>query len=444
MADTALYRRVWRWHFYAGLFVLPFILVLSVTGAIYLFKPQLDRWEERAWLHLPQAGAVSADQQVEAALAAFPGAQFQHYRLPREMGDAAMIQLGTAGGVQREVYVSPAGKVLGTLDPEARLSAVLARFHGSLMLGKAGDWLVELAASWTIVLIVSGLFLWRPRGGKAGHFLPRLRLAGRPKWKDLHRTVGLWCAGFVLVLLASGLPWAGVWGSAFKAVRTELGLIQGPQNWKIGADDGHGGHGGGGVDHAAMGHAMPPAPPQPEGALPIHVFVTMADAEGLALPVLVLPPHAPQKFGPPTGAVWTAKSEAQNRTLNETVTYDPMTGAELSRSTFADKHPIDRAVNYGIAWHEGQLFGLANQLIGVATALALIFVAVAGTVMWLKRRPQGALGAPEAVPLGRRWGLFAVIAVLAALLPLFAVSLAAVMLVDAAYCGLKPLARKIS
>ena len=70
MADTALYRRVWRWHFYAGLFVLPFILVLSVTGAIYLFKPQLDRWEERAWLHLPQAGAVSADQQVEAALAA--------------------------------------------------------------------------------------------------------------------------------------------------------------------------------------------------------------------------------------------------------------------------------------------------------------------------------------------------------------------------------------
>ena len=45
MERTALYRTVWRWHFYAGLFVVPFILLLSLTGAIYLFKPQIDRWE---------------------------------------------------------------------------------------------------------------------------------------------------------------------------------------------------------------------------------------------------------------------------------------------------------------------------------------------------------------------------------------------------------------
>ena len=30
-----------------GLLVIPFILILSVTGALYLFKPQIDRWEER-------------------------------------------------------------------------------------------------------------------------------------------------------------------------------------------------------------------------------------------------------------------------------------------------------------------------------------------------------------------------------------------------------------
>ena len=44
-ATGAHYRTIWRWHFYAGLFVLPFVLILSVTGSIYLFKPQLDRWE---------------------------------------------------------------------------------------------------------------------------------------------------------------------------------------------------------------------------------------------------------------------------------------------------------------------------------------------------------------------------------------------------------------
>jgi uncharacterized iron-regulated membrane protein len=45
------------------------------------------------------------------------------------------------------------------------------------------------------------------------------------------------------------------------------------------------------------------------------------------------------------------------------VTYAPQGGAEAGCSDFSDKHVIDRVVNYGIAWHEGQLFGLANQML---------------------------------------------------------------------------------
>jgi len=33
MRQTGFHRTVWRWHFYAGLFVIPFILILSATGA---------------------------------------------------------------------------------------------------------------------------------------------------------------------------------------------------------------------------------------------------------------------------------------------------------------------------------------------------------------------------------------------------------------------------
>jgi uncharacterized iron-regulated membrane protein len=38
-AQTALYGAVWRWHFLAGLFALPFLLNLAVTGGLYLFTP---------------------------------------------------------------------------------------------------------------------------------------------------------------------------------------------------------------------------------------------------------------------------------------------------------------------------------------------------------------------------------------------------------------------
>ena len=41
-AVSDLYRAVWRWHFYAGLFVLPFLITLAVTGAAYLFRDEID------------------------------------------------------------------------------------------------------------------------------------------------------------------------------------------------------------------------------------------------------------------------------------------------------------------------------------------------------------------------------------------------------------------
>jgi uncharacterized iron-regulated membrane protein len=39
---SALYRAVWRWHFYAGLICLPFLVTMPITGAIYLFRVEID------------------------------------------------------------------------------------------------------------------------------------------------------------------------------------------------------------------------------------------------------------------------------------------------------------------------------------------------------------------------------------------------------------------
>ena len=46
------YRAVWRWHFYAGLLCIPFVIVLSISGLIYLFKPQIEVWNDRHYDNL--------------------------------------------------------------------------------------------------------------------------------------------------------------------------------------------------------------------------------------------------------------------------------------------------------------------------------------------------------------------------------------------------------
>jgi uncharacterized iron-regulated membrane protein len=420
MEQTALYRTIWRWHFYAGLLVMPLVLILSLTGSIYLFKPQIDRWEERAFRGLSMEGEVSPGIQVRAALDAFPDARFDAYRLPEQRGDAAAITLAPADGAPpREVFVSPQGRVLGSFDPETRITATIAKFHGSLMLGTFGDWIVELAASWAIVMILSGLYLWWPKDRRlAGVLWPRLSLGGRAFWRDLHAVIGFWVSGLALFMLATGLPWAGVWGSALASVRAELGLVKGVQDWKIGGGDAHAAHHHG-------GGAMSPGPAVAYDFTMFNLVVAEAKGEHLAFPASVLPPGAPQRFGPPTGQVWTAKSEAQDRPLQRSVTYDLASGRAIARDGFADKHPIDRFINYGIAWHEGQLLGWFNRLVGVLTALMLVMLTVSGFAMWRKRRPAGSgLGAPPA-PARKvtRSGIVASGILLAALLPLFALSL---------------------
>lgn len=416
MERSNFYRTIWRWHFYASLFVMPLILVLAFTGAAYLFKPQIERWEERDYRGLSAVAAVSPDTQVDAALAAFPGAQFYSYRLPQHPGDAAMVHLALSNSsAMRDVFVSPAGKVLGTVDPDARIAPTLARIHGSLFAGKVGSWIVEMAACWAIVMIVTGLYLWWPQGRAfAGAVWPRLRQGKRVFWRDLHAVTGFWVSGFAFILLFTGLPWAGVWGDAFKWTRTEFGLMQGPQNWKTGAAE-HAEH-----DHQAM------LKQQAEGIslASINEIVDKAKQESMAYPVVVVRPNTPQSFGPPTGMVWTVKSETQNRPLIRSVTFDMATGKELKRTGFADKHVIDRVVNYGIAWHEGQLFGWINQLIGVLTAMGLITIVISGFIMWRRRKPDQALGAPPApsMPVRMR-GVVAITLLFAALLPLLGLSL---------------------
>ncbi len=424
--SSAVYRTLWRWHFYAGLFVIPFILILSVTGAIYLFKPQIEAWEEASWRDLPTQNAVTPARQIDAALSAFPGAQLHSYRLPVADSDAARIHLQLANDTgMRDVFVSPQGQVLGSLDPDARIAETVSNIHGSLLAGKVGGWLIELAASWAIVMILTGLYLWWPKG-EGGH----LRFAGViwPRFKskaflrDLHAVTGFWVSGLALILLLSGLPWAGVWGDAFKAVReqagwVQAGLVQAKQDWKTGSGAEHAEH-----DHAAMiAPQESVAQARTTQSVSINSIVAKAKSEKLAFPVIVTPP----------GTHWTVKSDAQNRPLRATITYDAMTGARLSVERFADRHVIDRVVGYGIAWHEGQLFGWINQLIGVITALALITLSISGFVMWRRRKPEGGLGAPPvpAIPAKMR-GIAVIMLLLAALLPLLALSLILLWLLD--------------
>lgn len=433
------YRAVWRWHFYAGLVCLPFVVVLSLTGSVYLFKPQIESWTERNYDRLDVQGKPEpASRQIAAALSAFPGSSFVNYELPQAPDSAVRVTV-RHGDRSLRAFVHPETlRVLGWVPEDERVMRIFFRLHGELLMGDRGSNLVETAACWTIVLLVTGLFLWWPRNrrGLAGVLYPRLRSGQRVFWRDLHAVTGMWITGLALFLLLTGLPWAKFWGDYFKQVRQLTGLSAARQDWanssgaKAGggpsAVGGHAGHGGGGA--AGVTSSMLPAPQV------LDAMVATLGRLQLEPPVLLAAPGGRSR-------TWSGKSETQNRPRRVTVELDAKTGAIVRRENFADRHWIDRMVGYGIAAHEGQLFGWPNVLLGLLTAAGLVLLSASGVIMWWRRREPGVLGAPAASADRAGGGLVLSIIVLGLCFPLFAASLAAVLILEWAVLRRLPRAR---
>ncbi len=440
------YRVIWRWHFYAGLLVVPFMVILAVTGIIYLFKPQLDTLMYPLTV-APSAATVPPSAQIDAALAAYPGATFTGYETPEAADRAALVKISDADGVSRSVFVNPAsGQVLGDRNDDWNLQQAAMTIHGSLLLGDTGDYLVELAACWALVLMVSGLYLWWPRTGSKiwGVLLPRLNRANRRVfWRDLHAVPGFWGALIIVFMILSGLPWATFWGNNVAKVwatypaqlwddvplsdRTAASLNTSTDKtvpWAVEhtplpASDPHAGHGGSTANTAA------PTSNLSVGA-PVTLDRVVAFGQGLGLPggFSVVAPDGEE-------GVYTLSIAANRPTDSRTLHIDQYFGRVLADIGWQQYGAVPKVVETGIALHEGRYFGLLNQLLMLAAALIVILLAVTGTTMWWQRRPARGLGAPSMPRHFPLWkGAVAIIVVMGILFPLVGISLLVVLLLD--------------
>ena len=175
---TMTYRALWRWHFHAGLFCIPFVLILALSGSIYLFKPQIDALADRDVDSLQVTGQrASGEAQISAAIASLPGSKLFVYEIPREANDAVRVHLYGTDGAGRIVYVHPETlAILKSVPHTARLTEIVRMIHSELLVGKLGSLLIELAACWAIIMLGTGLYLWWPREtrGLGGVLYPRL------------------------------------------------------------------------------------------------------------------------------------------------------------------------------------------------------------------------------------------------------------------------------
>ncbi|MDP5220125.1 PepSY domain-containing protein [Ruegeria sp. 2205SS24-7] len=394
------YFAAWRWHFYAGIFVIPFLITLAVTGLMMMFITQFDGRDGEKIAVAVQGETLAVSEQAEAALAQVPGSVVEWIG-PKADDLATVFRVKTDAG-QLMVAVDPyTGSVIETWDRRAGWYDLADNIHSTLLIGDTGDRLIEIAAGLALVLVLTGLYLWWPHGNAHAAFVPNLKARGRALWKSLHAVVGFWMSLLLVVFLISGLSWAGVWGgmlvqawSSFPAEKWDNVPL---------SDDTHASmnHGNQNDVPWALEQTPMPASGSDMGAegIPAGAAVTIDSVVALGLSLGMENRFRVAYPGGDTG-VWTLNRDSMSGDstdpmVDRTIHVDQYTGKILADVRFEDYSLMGKSMAVSVPFHMG-LLGTWNFVLNAVFCLSVIFICVSGIVMWVKRRPAraGRLAAP--------------------------------------------------
>lgn len=429
-APSPLYRAIWRWHFYAGLYVIPFLIMLAATGLIMLWFTAIAP-EFGDWLKVkPQAQPLGITAQADAALMAYPGGKIGQYIAPIAADNPALFRIDTADGA-RMLAVNPYdGTILRDTSATDTWEEFATTIHGTLFVGEdggIGDVMIETAAGLGIVLVLTGLYMWWPRNGAKWRekLWPQFGASGRAFWKSLHASTGFWLSLVLVFFFVSGLTWTSLWGAKFTQAwstfpaekwdnvplsdATHASLNHGntkdvpwaleqtpmPES-QVPEPDPHAAHRSQGEDNSAMdhsGHAGHNAIAGTPDGTPVNLesIVALGREIGFAGRFQIAAPADAK-------GVWTLSQDTMSYdspdpTGDRTVHVDQYSGQILAEVAFKDYSLPGKAMAVGIALHEGQL-GWWNVALNIIYCLGVILLCVGGIVMWWLRRPNGSFAAP--------------------------------------------------
>ncbi|BBY17019.1 PepSY-associated TM helix domain-containing protein [Mycolicibacterium litorale] len=432
-ALTALLRRL---HFYAGVFVGPFLLIAAVSGGLYAIAPSIEHLLYRDHLHVhPSGESRSVGEQITAAQAVRPDLTVTAVRPAGEPGDTTRVlfddpSLGESE--RRAVFVDPAtAQPVGDLVVYGSSGALPVRtwidqLHRNLHLGEPGRMYSELAASWLWVIALAGAGLWfaRRRAPGARLFTVDRTARGRARTLNWHGAVGLWIAAGLLFLSATGLTWSRYAGDHITELRAALSWNTPAVSTTLDGSAAMAGHDHHGVDTGSGGGGAPRVDE-------VDRVLQSARSAGVGGAVEVSIPSDSE----------TAFTVAQTREpwvmSNNAVAVDGSTGRVTDTSWFADWPLAAKLAAWGIQLHMGLLFGLINQLALAVLAVALVTVIVRGYLMWWRRRPTSggrppARGVLRGAPPVAVAALVAVAAAIGWFIPLLGLSLLGFVVVDTA------------
>jgi uncharacterized iron-regulated membrane protein len=203
-----LRRALFQVHLWSGIAAGVYILLISVTGSVLVYRNELARAATPEPIISKSSGPrLTDDQLTKAATRLYPG--YRVIKLARvvDLDEAVDVWLRRDGEIKKRLFDPRSGIDLGDSIPIGiRFVSKLLDLHDNLLTGETGRKVNGVGALVVIALASTGLVIWWP-GKKT--WRRGLSLHRGVSWKrliwDLHSMIGFWSLGFTLVFAVSGI-----------------------------------------------------------------------------------------------------------------------------------------------------------------------------------------------------------------------------------------------
>jgi uncharacterized iron-regulated membrane protein len=221
--SSSVIQRIWRrpqniWvrralfqiHLWSGIAVGVYLLLISVTGSLLVFRIELHNMFNHPLPQLVAAGERMSDEQLKAAaMQTFPGYAVSHVWPQKDLTRPVEIWLEKerVPGSLHRIFDPYTGKYLGYPDPAmVRFIVWLASLHDELLNGEKGRDANGIGAISLTVLCVTGMIIWWPG---IANWRRSLTVDLKQNWKlfnwHLHSAVGFWTFLLVFMWAVSGI-----------------------------------------------------------------------------------------------------------------------------------------------------------------------------------------------------------------------------------------------
>jgi uncharacterized iron-regulated membrane protein len=224
----SLFKRISAWlHLWLGLFSGIIVVIVSITGAIYVFEKEIRSVTE-PWTHVQPQDQKMLPPSVltDIAVKMVPGMKptALNYGLPDQ--SAAAVSYSRKTGLLITVFIDPySGRVLKKTTTDFVGNKGDFDFFRFILHGHRALWLpypigrpiIGVAILIFVVLLISGLVLWWPKKWTKATRDKSFKVKWNASFKrvnyDLHNVFGFYSMLLLLIIALTGLVWSFQWVS---------------------------------------------------------------------------------------------------------------------------------------------------------------------------------------------------------------------------------------